>query len=307
MIEIREMWKRKRDKEEEKQVEEREGEEAFLKSRKVQRSPEEKREVEGGGLERLLREMREEVRKDLKEVKQQGREVKEDLGKLRGKMEEWEEKWRKEKEKMGNRMKKMEKRLEEVEREKEKINEIEERLRHMELGKEREEENGGKGRRGDRMDKRTGGEEWETRVKEMERKIEMKEREQKRKNIIIKGVGREGTEMEWAKAVLEVMGVQGRIERVKELGGRGGKREEVMLEVRMGSVEDKREIMKNKGKLRGRKEWIGDDLTWKERKMQWRLREIGEEEGRQGKRVRVSYGRIEIEGKMWFWDEQGRS
>ena len=70
-------------------------------------------------------------------------------------------------------------------------------------------------------------------------------------------------------------------------------------------MEDKKEIMKNKGKLRGRKEWIGDDLTWKERKMQWRLREIGEEEGRKGKRVRVSYGRIEIEGKMWFWDEQG--
>ena len=105
--------------------------------------------------------------------------------------------------------------------------------------------------------------------------------------------------------MLEVVGVQGRIEGVRELGGRGQGREEAMLEVKMESMEVKREIMRQKGKLKGRKERIGDDLTWKERKMQWQLRAIGEEEERKGKRVRVKYGKIEIEGKTWFWDEQG--
>lgn len=67
----------------------------------------------------------------------------------------------------------------------------------------------------------------------------------------------------------------------------------------------KREVMRSKGKLRGRKERIEDDLTWKERKMQWRIREMGEEEEGKGKRVRVSYGKIAIDGKMWFCDERG--
>ena len=87
---IAEMWKRKRQKEKGEQGEGNEGEGAFVKSRKVLRSPEEKKVGEGGALECLIREMREEVRKDLREVKEQGRETREDVGKLRGKMEEWE-------------------------------------------------------------------------------------------------------------------------------------------------------------------------------------------------------------------------
>ncbi|XP_076686107.1 uncharacterized protein LOC143378236 [Andrena cerasifolii] len=299
--EIAELWKRKREKEEQGHGEE-SGIEAFQKSRKVGRSPEGERE--GGGIERLLKEMRAEMRKDLKEVKEQGREAREDMASLREKMEEWEEKWRREKKELGNRMERVEKRLEEVEREEEKIKEMEERLKNLEMRRKKK-EGVGEARREEGVGKDAGREEWETRVQGMERKLEMKEREERRKNIIIKGVGREGTAMRRAKEVLDVVGIQGRIEGVRELGGRRQGREEVMLEVKMESMEVKREIMRNKGKLKGRKERIGDDLTWKERKMQWQIRVVGEEEERKGNRVRVKYGKIEIEGKTWFWDEQG--
>lgn len=40
-----------------------------------------------------------------------------------------------------------------------------------------------------------------------------------------------------------------------------------MLLLKLKSEEQKREIMRRKRKLKGRKERIMDDLTWKERKM----------------------------------------
>ena len=132
----------------------------------------------------------------------------------------------------------------------------------------------------------------------------MKEREEKRRNVVVKGVGREGTAMQRAKEILAVLGIQGGIVGAKEVGGRKQERKKVMLEVRLESMEAKREVMRNKGKLRGRKERWEDDLTWKERRMQSQLRRIGEDEEAKGKRVRVLYGKIVVDGTTWFWDER---
>ena len=304
VMEIAEMWKRKREKEEERRGEGGEGEEAFMKSRKVQRSPEEKRVGDHEALESLIKGMREEMRKDLREVKEQGREAKEEMEKIRGKMEEWEDRWRREKEEMKDRMIRLEKRMGEAELEEGRLRKMEERLKAIETWRGREGTDREKGERGERAGRESGGEEWEARVQEVERKLEMKEREGKRKNVIIKGVGREGTAMQRAKEILAIVGIKGGIEGAKELGGGRQERKEVMLEVRMENMEAKREVMRNKGKLRGRKERLEDDLTWKERKMQWRLRRLGEEEEAKGKRVRVSYGKIVVDGITWFWDER---
>lgn len=62
--------------------------------------------------------------------------------------------------------------------------------------------------------------------------------------------------------------------------------------------------MAKRKNIRGRRITIEKDMTWMERKMQWRMREIGQEEGRQGNRARVSYGKIEINGRTWWWEEQ---
>jgi len=53
--------------------------------------------------------------------------------------------------------------------------------------------------------------------------------------------------------------------------------------------------MKRKRELKGRKERIMEDWTWKERKMRWRLEEIARREERRGRRVRIGYGRLWID------------
>lgn len=62
--------------------------------------------------------------------------------------------------------------------------------------------------------------------------------------------------------------------------------------------------MEKKRALRGRRERIIEDRTWKERKMRWHLESIAAREEREGRRVRIGYGRIWIDGWLWRWDER---
>lgn len=66
----------------------------------------------------------------------------------------------------------------------------------------------------------------------------------------------------------------------------------------------KKEIWDKKKMLRGRKERIMEDWTWKERRMRWRLEEMAKEEEKKGRKVRISYGKIRIDEKWWRWDEE---
>lgn len=74
--------------------------------------------------------------------------------------------------------------------------------------------------------------------------------------------------------------------------------------VKLGNEEQKREVMQNKKKLKGRKEKIIEDWTWKERKMRWRLEEIARNEERKGGKVGIGYGKIKIGEQWWKWDEE---
>ncbi|XP_029054302.1 golgin subfamily A member 6-like protein 6 [Osmia bicornis bicornis] len=140
---------------------------------------------------------------------------------------------------------------------------------------------------------------------ELEKKWERKEKEERRRNIIIRGtkVRREGMK-EKAEEILQLTGVENAIEEVKEVGaGERGKEVSVML-LKIKSNELKRRIMENKKALKGREERIEEDLTWAERKTQWMLRKIGREEREKRRYVWVDHGKIRIEGKWWRWDEE---
>lgn len=76
-----------------------------------------------------------------------------------------------------------------------------------------------------------------------------------------------------------------------------------MVVVKLKNMEDEIKIMTKKKGLKGREERIEDDLTWEERKMQFKLREIAQKERANGKSTWVKYGRIQIEGTWWKWDE----
>ena len=80
----------------------------------------------------------------------------------------------------------------------------------------------------------------------------------------------------------------------------GGREENkgAMVIVKLGSIEQKRRVSEKKMVLKGRRERIEEDWTWEERKRQWRIVQIAEEERRRGRRVRLGYGRIWIDGEL---------
>lgn len=82
-----------------------------------------------------------------------------------------------------------------------------------------------------------------------------------------------------------------KVKDISKIGGMRGKGKETWL-MKLGNEEQKREIMVRKKMLKGRKERIMD-LTWKERKMKWKLVEIAREEERFGKSY-INYGKIRI-------------
>lgn len=80
--------------------------------------------------------------------------------------------------------------------------------------------------------------------------------------------------------------------------------EKRMAVIRLDKLEQKREIMRERRKVKERGIKIEDDLTWRERKMKWRLERIAGHERGKGKRVWLGYGKIQIEGRWWKWEEE---
>lgn len=71
-----------------------------------------------------------------------------------------------------------------------------------------------------------------------------------------------------------------------------------MVLVKLKDRERKMEVMRKKWGLKGRGERIEDDLMVKERKIQWRLKRMAEEERRNKRAAWVKYTRIWM-GARW--------
>lgn len=102
---------------------------------------------------------------------------------------------------------------------------------------------------------------------------------------------------------MNVISVKMDIGELKRIGGEVGKGGE-SLWVRLSSEEQKSGIWANKDKLRGRRERILEDWTWKERRMRWKLEEIARVEEGQRRKVWVGYGKIKIDEVWWKWDKE---
>ncbi|EFN87353.1 hypothetical protein EAI_02127 [Harpegnathos saltator] len=143
------------------------------------------------------------------------------------------------------------------------------------------------------------------RIRELEIKLDKKEREGRRNNVVVreveigeKGV-EEGVNKIWRRLELEV-----EMREVKRIG-KGRKEGEGMVLVKLGNWEEKRKVMELKKKLRGKKERIEDDLTVEERKTKWRTEREVEAERRRGKRVQMGYMKMWVDGRMQRWGEMG--
>ncbi|XP_011864665.1 PREDICTED: uncharacterized protein LOC105560291 [Vollenhovia emeryi] len=132
---------------------------------------------------------------------------------------------------------------------------------------------------------------------EMEKRMENKEREEKRRNVVMRGVEvREGKRREAVEEVMKIIGAKAEIKEVRRIGERREEGREMLL-VKLENEEQKWDIMEKKRNLRGRPERISEDLTWKERKIKWKLGEIARGEEEKGRKAWIKGGRIRIEGK----------
>ncbi|XP_070510423.1 uncharacterized protein PF3D7_1120000-like [Cardiocondyla obscurior] len=102
--------------------------------------------------------------------------------------------------------------------------------------------------------------------------------------------------------IIEATGVKAKIEDVNKIGGvnKGGYG---MVWVNMENFKEKLEILRCKGKLKNRTEWIGDDLTKYERKVEWLIKREADKLKREGKQVKIGYKKIWVNKEMWIWDD----
>ncbi|KMQ88293.1 hypothetical protein RF55_12247 [Lasius niger] len=142
-------------------------------------------------------------------------------------------------------------------------------------------------------------------LKGREERWKLEKEEIKKKNILIKGLKVEGKdadkEIEELCRKLEVK-VHVEVIRKVKMGGEG--RDELLI-LKLGSEEEKKEMLWKKKLLKRSKVWVEEDLTWKERRMKWDLKDIGREEELKGGKVWIGYNKININGEWWFWDEDG--
>ena len=158
----------------------------------------------------------------------------------------------------------------------------------------------------DELEGRKIDEKVENRLEELEWMIEMREREERRRNIVIKKLEIEGDNVEeTVKKLLKSINVERTLETVKRVG-RTDKEGRSTVIVRMEKEEDKGYVMRKKAELKGRKEIIENDMTRKERNIQSEIRTMAEKIRGEGKRVKIGYKKIWINDEVWIWDERDR-
>jgi hypothetical protein len=136
----------------------------------------------------------------------------------------------------------------------------------------------------------------------IEKKMEKREKKEKKNNVIITRIGRTRGNIE--------RGVEEWLER--EGGVKVNVKEAFKVnkdKMKLAKIEswEQKNIMLNKSKLKERKGermYIDYDLTNEERKTQDKLKEVAREERDRGKRMKIGYRKIQINGEWFIWDER---
>lgn len=127
---------------------------------------------------------------------------------------------------------------------------------------------------------------------------EMRERKNRKKNLVIKGlrgVGK-GIKDEVRGIIKNYLRMDIYIERIRVMGGG--------ILVELQSMENKVMIMKRKGMLKGVDIWIKDDYTVREKQVQDWLEKLGEEERILGHEVKVGYQKVKVDEDWYVWGER---
>ena len=230
-----------------------------------------------------------EVKSGKEEVRKAREEAKEEIREIRKLIESKDEEWKTERRGLEKRIERIEQNLGQKEREGERETRWEGELRQRveELSSRVEKGMG------------AGVEKEKEEVVEIKRRVELQDRRERRNNLTIRGVEREGIRGKEGveRLFTEKLEVQCKIDWVKE-SGREGRR---MVVARCSSWEEKLQVLKNKYKLKGTDIFIEQDLTWEEREMQRKIVRMAVEERKKGRVVKVGYQKIGVDGEWFDW------
>lgn len=143
-----------------------------------------------------------------------------------------------------------------------------------------------------------------TEMKELQIQVEQLEREKRKCNIVVSGIKFGRTESSNLKQTVEQfieieLKVKANIKRIIRIGN-----DTCLAE--MERMEDKINIMRNKHKLRELQTkvvYIKQDFTKKEQDIQNKIVKRAREERNLGKRTKIGYMKLIINGNKWVWDE----
>lgn len=235
-----------------------------------------------------IRGMREAMERDRKEVREEIRKLEENIKNVEMAWRDREEEICDKVEKLEREMKEMESRLEIIEKEKE------ESWKNKAVSQDK---------MGDTDTMRVAEdfrERWETKkdLTEIKRRLREKEKWERRNNIVIKGLekkekGMEEIAIEFLKNEFGLKKGVGKIIIVRK-----SKKEIALVELK--DWEAKQKIMREKSKLGERKIYIDHDLTKEERKVQRMIVERAREERVKGRKVKVGYRKLIIDGTQFI-------
>ncbi|RLU27393.1 hypothetical protein DMN91_001197 [Ooceraea biroi] len=141
------------------------------------------------------------------------------------------------------------------------------------------------------------------RMKQLERKDDERERRERR-NIIMKGEGipTEGSPKEIIKQTLrQELQIEADIEDAYWIKREQSRR---MLVAKLRSWQQKKEILIKKSKMKGKKLYIDNDLTKKERDVQKEITGIARTKREQGWEVKIGYKKLIANGKTFIWEQE---
>lgn len=142
-------------------------------------------------------------------------------------------------------------------------------------------------------------------LKSLNIRLEYWEKEKKQNNVIISGLKIDTSDQYLLKGAMENfikqhLDIEVPIRSATRLG------QKTCLIV-LEKMEDKVKVMENKSKLRkleNEKIYINNDLTIKERDIQKKIRKRAEEERKKGRKVKIGYQKLVIDGKQWRWNKR---
>lgn len=136
----------------------------------------------------------------------------------------------------------------------------------------------------------------------VEHRDEMRLRQEKRNNIIIRGY--KATTNDYKQEVAKMLQEKLQLEiNVLEASLIKTARGSQLISAKIDTAENKRSIMTNKKRLGGTEIYISSDHTKEERKIQSELYRIADIERKHGKEVRIGYRKIFIDGTMKVWKD----